>query len=83
MQGAGLGLTLSQTIVCSLGGRVGLESEMNEGSTFWFVLPLKATSEEINGKISKECQKAVVIFIPLLKEGEVKLLLVFGTLYFF
>ena len=34
-------------------------------------------------KISKECQKAVVIFIPLLKEGEVKLLLVFGTLYFF
>ena len=48
VQGAGLGLTLSQTIVCSLGGRVGLESEMNEGSTFWFVLPLKATSEEIN-----------------------------------
>lgn len=81
MQGAGLGLTLSQTIVCSLGGRVGLESEMNEGSTFWFVLPLKATSELM--KISKECQKAVVIFIPLLKEGEVKLLLVFGTLYFF
>ena len=78
MQGAGLGLTLSQTIVCSLGGRVGLESEMNEGSTFWFVLPLKALM-----KISKECQKAVVIFIPLLKEGEVKLLLVFGTLYFF
>ena len=81
MQGAGLGLTLSQTIVCSLGGRVGLESEMNEGSTFWFVLPLKAKSEEINE--NKEFQKAVVIFIPLLKEGEVKLLLVFGTLYFF
>ena len=48
VQGDALGLTLSQTIVCSLGGRVGLESEMNEGSTFWFVLPLKATSEEIN-----------------------------------
>lgn len=40
VQGTGLGLTLSQVIVRNLGGRVGLESEIDKGSTFWFVLPL-------------------------------------------
>ena len=38
--GTGLGLTLSQTIIQNLGGRAGLESEVNKGSTFWFVVPL-------------------------------------------
>ena len=38
--GTGLGLTLSQTIIRSLGGKVGLESEVNKGSTFWFEVPL-------------------------------------------
>ena len=39
VQGTGLGLTLSQTIVRNLNGRLGVESEGSEGSTFWFVLP--------------------------------------------
>ena len=38
--GTGLGLTLSQTIIRSLGGKAGLESEVNKGSTFWFEVPL-------------------------------------------
>lgn len=38
--GTGLGLTLSQTIIRNLGGKAGLESEVNKGSTFWFVVPL-------------------------------------------
>lgn len=46
MQGTGLGLTLSQTIVHNLGGRVGLESEVGKGSTFWFILPLVTKKED-------------------------------------
>lgn len=41
--GTGIGLTLSQSIIRNLGGRGGLESKLNEGSTFWFVLPAKKT----------------------------------------
>lgn len=39
VQGAGLGLTLSQTIVKNLNGRLGVESDCGEGATFWFVVP--------------------------------------------
>lgn len=45
MPGTGLGLTLSQSIVENLGGKIGLESEVNKGSTFWFSLPLMAKKE--------------------------------------
>lgn len=45
MHGIGLGLTLSRTIIRELNGRGGVESEVNKGSTFWFVLPLVAKRE--------------------------------------
>lgn len=39
--GAGLGLTLCQQLVQSMGGKIGVRSRLGEGSTFWFALPLK------------------------------------------
>jgi signal transduction histidine kinase len=41
--GAGLGLSISKAIVEAHGGRMGVLSEPERGSTFWFSLPMIST----------------------------------------
>lgn len=53
MQGTGLGLTLSQTIIRNLNGDLGLDSEVNKGSTFWFILPQSISPEMENQSLSQ------------------------------
>lgn len=45
--GSGLGLPISRTIVESHGGRIWAESQIGEGTTLYFTLPLEGLSQEL------------------------------------
>ena len=44
--GTGLGLSICKGLVTEMGGEINFESEFNQGSTFWFSLPLDKAALE-------------------------------------
>jgi PAS domain S-box-containing protein len=48
IEGTGIGLVITKRLVESMGGEVGVESQINEGSTFWCRLPV--ATDIPNGK---------------------------------
>lgn len=53
--GTGLGLAISQRIVEAMGGKLEVESQMGQGSRFWFSIPLAEGKEVTKKELASEC----------------------------
>jgi len=61
--GTGLGLAISRQLVEMMGGKIGIESEFNHGSTFWFTVDFEDLANSKNAQLPMNTLKNVRMLI--------------------
>lgn len=56
-EGTGLGLSICKELVTLWKGEIGVQSKENEGSTFWFTIPVKEATEEMVQELQEVQEK--------------------------
>ena len=69
--GVGLGLAICRQLVTLMGGQIGLRSALNEGSSFWFTVPMLKQAESGEAEVLDEAGPVWRLGNPAVSEPHV------------